>query len=136
MNLINTLLIWLSWSYGSWIYNYLCNHTLVSSTNKTNCHNITNILLKVAFKHRYHNPNSSLIVSLQTQDLFPFLHYLGGGGGWLFKHCGFGKNPSLRQVLLKINYFWIYPNCLNKGKLDYIMTLNFLHSKIVFHIIK
>ena len=77
-----------SWSYGSWIYNYLCNQcqsplklwvrtplgrgvldttscdkvcqwlaagwpwfssgTLVSSTNKTDCHNITEILLKVA----------------------------------------------------------------------------------------
>ena len=76
-----------SWSYGSWIYNYLCNHhlsplklwdqiplrqtvldttlcdkvcqwlvtdrwfspgPLVSSTNKTDRHNITEILLKVA----------------------------------------------------------------------------------------
>jgi hypothetical protein len=76
-----------SWSYGSWIYNYLCNQCLsslmlwvripiwwgipdatlwdkvcwwlatgqwfslgtrVSSTNKTNCHDITEILLKVA----------------------------------------------------------------------------------------
>jgi hypothetical protein len=75
------------WSYGSWIYNYLCNQcssplmlwvwisirarctTLcdkvcqwlatgwwfspgppVSSTNKTDCHDITEILLKVALK--------------------------------------------------------------------------------------
>jgi hypothetical protein len=77
----------LSWSYGSWIFNYLCNQclspvkswfltsfrwgildttlcdkdcqwlatgrwfstgTLVSSTNKTDCHDITEILLKVA----------------------------------------------------------------------------------------
>ena len=76
----------LLWSYGSWIYNYLCNQcisslklwvwilirrgvldttlcdkvcqwlaagrwfslgTLVSSTNKTDCHDITEILLKV-----------------------------------------------------------------------------------------
>jgi hypothetical protein len=76
-----------SWSYGSWIYNYLCNRCLlpltlwvriplkqsvldttlcdkvcqwlaagrwfslgtpVSSTNKTDCHNVTEILLKVA----------------------------------------------------------------------------------------
>ena len=76
-----------SWSYGSWIFNYLCNQclspvkswfltpfrwgildttlcdkdfqwlatgrwfstgTLVSSTNKTDCHDITEILLKVA----------------------------------------------------------------------------------------
>jgi hypothetical protein len=73
------------WSYGSWIYNYLCNQcpsplmlwvpisirarcttlcdkicqwlatgwwlspgTQVSSTNKTDCHDITEILLKVA----------------------------------------------------------------------------------------
>ena len=74
----------LSWSYGSWIYNYLCNQCLSplqlwvrtplslgvldttlcdtvcqwhttgrwfspsSSTNKTDCHEITEILLKVA----------------------------------------------------------------------------------------
>ena len=80
-------LLWL-WSYGSWIYNYLCNQCLsplscefephswwveldttlcdkfcqwletdrwfslgtpVSSTNKIDCHNTTEILLKVAF---------------------------------------------------------------------------------------
>jgi hypothetical protein len=78
---------WLSWSYGSWIYNFLCNQCLsslklwvripprrsvldttlcdevyqwlttgrwfppgspVSSTNKTDCHDMTGILLKVA----------------------------------------------------------------------------------------
>jgi len=82
---ISELLLWLldkppwSWSYGSWIYNYLCNQSLlplvlrrcvldtlsdkvcqwlvtdrwfssgilVSSTNKTDCHDITEILLKV-----------------------------------------------------------------------------------------
>ena len=82
----NRGLLW-SWSYGSWIYNYLCNQCLspltlwvkillrqgvldttlsdkvcqllaadwwfsqgtpVSSTNKTDCHNITEIVLKVA----------------------------------------------------------------------------------------
>jgi hypothetical protein len=50
-----------SWSYGSWIYNYICNQCLspltlwvrilgitVSSTNKTDRHDITEILLKVA----------------------------------------------------------------------------------------
>ena len=47
-----------SWSYGSWIYNYLCNQwlsrlklfspgTLVPSNNKTDRHDITEILLKV-----------------------------------------------------------------------------------------
>jgi hypothetical protein len=58
---------WPSWSYGSWIYNYLYNQclsfhhlscefefcfspdTLVSATNKTDLHDITEILLKVAF---------------------------------------------------------------------------------------
>ena len=85
-----------SWSYGSWIYNYLCNQCLsplklwvwiplrqgvldttlcnkvcqwlatgrmfspstpVSSTNKTDHHDITEILLKVAFNTI--NPNQS-----------------------------------------------------------------------------
>ena len=58
---------WPSWSYGSWIYNYLRNQCLsfhhlscefelwfspdtpVSATNKTDLHDITEILLKVAF---------------------------------------------------------------------------------------
>ena len=56
-----------SWSFGSWIYKYLCNqchsfhhlscefefwfspHTPVSATNKTDLHDITEILLKVVF---------------------------------------------------------------------------------------
>jgi hypothetical protein len=60
-------LSWPSWSYGCWIYNYLCNQCLsfhhlccefefwfssdtpVSSTNKTDLHDITEILLKVPF---------------------------------------------------------------------------------------
>jgi hypothetical protein len=56
-----------SWSHGSWIYNYLCNQCLsplmlrvcqwlvagwwfspVSFTNKTDCHDITEILLKAS----------------------------------------------------------------------------------------
>ena len=70
----------LSWSYGSWIYNYLYNQCLsplmlwvrtlhrqgttlcdkvclwlpstpVSSTNKIDCHGITEILLKVALNN-------------------------------------------------------------------------------------
>jgi len=90
-----------SWSYGSWIYNYLCNQclsllkllvriplrwgvldttfcdktcqwlatgrwfsldTMFSSTNKTDCHNITEILLRVtlntinqAYRIKYKN---------------------------------------------------------------------------------
>ena len=80
------------WSYGSWIYNYLCNQCLspqklwvrnsfmarcttlcdkvcqglatgwwfspdipISSTNKTDCHYITEILLKVALSTINHN---------------------------------------------------------------------------------
>jgi len=41
-----------SWSFGSWIYNYLCYHcrwfSPVSFTNKTDRRNITEILLEVA----------------------------------------------------------------------------------------
>ena len=83
------------WSYGSWIYNYLCNRCLsaltlrirtplrrgvldttlcykvcqwlaagrwfflgtpVSSTNKTDCHDIAEILLKVALNTISHKP--------------------------------------------------------------------------------
>jgi len=93
MNLIYCLRgpSWL-WSYGSWIYNYLCNQylspltlwvwtllrrgvldttlcdkwhtagrwfspgTLVSSFNKTDCNDITEILLKVTFNTK-HPPN-------------------------------------------------------------------------------
>ena len=37
-------------SYGSWIYNYVCNQCLspLKLYNKTDRHNITEILLKVA----------------------------------------------------------------------------------------
>ena len=96
ISIIYTLkgLSWL-WSYGSWIYNYICNQclspltlwvqilfrrsildptlcdkvcqwlvagrwfsldTLVSSTNKTDCYNITEILLKVALNTKTWNP--------------------------------------------------------------------------------
>jgi hypothetical protein len=74
---------WPSWSYGSWIYNYLCNQCLafhhlscdfefwfspdtpVSATNKTDLHDITEILLKVAF---------NTITLIQT--IFSFLRLL------------------------------------------------------------
>ena len=87
-----------SWSYGSWIYNYLWNQWLspltlwvrtplrrgvldttlcdkvcqwlaigrwFSSTNKTNCHDITEILLKVALYTRIglHKPQLNLSVN-------------------------------------------------------------------------
>ena len=67
-----------SWSYGSWIYNYLCNQYLsplmlwvrlatgwwfspgtpVSSTNKTDHHDITEILLKVALNTIANEPKT------------------------------------------------------------------------------
>ena len=88
------------WSYGSWIYNYLCNQclsplrlwvrtpfrrgvldttlgdkvcqllttgqwfsprTLVSSTNKTDRHDITNILLKLALSTINQNQTKQLV---------------------------------------------------------------------------
>jgi len=72
-----------SWSYGSWIYSYLCKQCIsplepttlcdqvcqwlatgrcfspghpVSSTNKTDPHDITRILLKVALNTINHQP--------------------------------------------------------------------------------
>jgi hypothetical protein len=57
-----------SWSCGSWIYNFLCSQCLsplkvwvwirVSSPNKTDRHNITKILLKVALSTITPNPLS------------------------------------------------------------------------------
>ena len=41
--------------------------TPVSSTNKTNCHDITEILLKVVLKH--HNPNPIIIIVYQNMKL-------------------------------------------------------------------
>ena len=67
-------LLW-SWLFDGWICNYLCNQfllprmlwvwiqwfslgTLISSTNKTNFHDITEILLKVALNTINLNPTS------------------------------------------------------------------------------
>jgi hypothetical protein len=78
-----------TWSYDSWIYNYLCNQWLsplmlwvrisirarcttlcdkvcqwlatgtpVSSTSKTDCHDTTKMLLKVALNNHNFNPNT------------------------------------------------------------------------------
>ena len=78
------------WSYGSWIYNYLCNQCLsplmlwvrisirarcttlcdkypVSSTNKTDRHDVTEILLKVAL---------NTIKQTNKDELFLLLHKL------------------------------------------------------------
>ena len=79
-----------SWSYGSWIYNYLCNQCLmlcvriplrrgvldttlcdkvcqwfslgspVSFTNKTDCHEITEIMLKVELNTMNVKPNLNI----------------------------------------------------------------------------
>ena len=107
-----------SWSYGSWIYNYLCSQCLslltlwvriplkarcttlcdkvcqwlasgrwfspgapVSSTNKTDCHDITEILLKVALNTikqtnniHFHNPVlSSFTTFHQIYNRFGFM---------------------------------------------------------------
>jgi len=99
---LNFYCLWLSWSYGSWNYNYLCNQchfscelepcsrwgvlnatlcdkvcqslatcqwfspgTLVSSTNKTDCHDITEILLKVALNTI--SQNLTLFSSVEDQ---------------------------------------------------------------------
>jgi hypothetical protein len=43
-----------SWSHGSWITTICAISTLVSSTNKTECHDITEILLKVALTNINH----------------------------------------------------------------------------------
>jgi hypothetical protein len=92
------------WSYGSWIYYYLCNHylsqlmlwvqisirarcttlcdkvcqwlvagwwfslgPLVSSTNKADRHDITELLLKVALKH--HQTNKQIYIFYQLPML-------------------------------------------------------------------
>ena len=90
------------WSYGSWIYNYICNRCLSpliwvglplraksttcdkicqwlaagrwfspgfldSSTNKTGCHDITEILLKVVLNTI--KPNQSLLLFLNAACL-------------------------------------------------------------------
>ena len=92
------------WSYGSWIYDYLCNQCLtlwvripqgvidtklcdkvcqwraltqwfslgtpVSSTNKTDCHDITEIFLKVALNTiRQISERSYLFTSFRDHDM-------------------------------------------------------------------
>ena len=96
-----------SWSYGSWIYNYLCNQCLltltvwvriplrrgvldttlydkvcqwlvagwrfslgtpVSSTNKTDRHDITEILLKVALNNPTLTPDMEIVLAYLKQN--------------------------------------------------------------------
>jgi hypothetical protein len=99
-----------SWSYGSWIYNYMCNQCLsaplkllvwtlswwglldktlcdtvcqwfssgnpVSSTNKTDCHDITEILLKVALNTiNQAKPELVLSVVIYNKYLKPTTSY-------------------------------------------------------------
>ena len=102
------------WSYGSWIYNYLCNQCLlplllwirilirvrcttlcnkvcqwlatgrwfstvlpVSSTNKTDHHDITEILLKVAF-NTIKQTNKHIFVThlICTKCIFVYVHFM------------------------------------------------------------
>ena len=92
-----------SWSYGSWIYNYLCNRrlspqmlwvritlrarcttfcdkvcqwrvagqwfSLVSSTNKTDCHDIAEIFLKVALNTINLTFQFSWLIGMMTKTL-------------------------------------------------------------------
>ena len=76
-------LLW-SWSYGSWINNYLCNQclsplmagqwfspgTLVTSNNKTDCHDITEVVLKVALN----TINSQIQCNLPNRKQFTLHH--------------------------------------------------------------
>ena len=105
-----------SWSYGSWIYNYLCNHctwwgvlnttlcdkvcrwfSLVSPTNKTDCHDITEILLKVALNTI--NLNQTVRMNLTWLKL-ALIHYTHLFSRWTL-FCGFSLDISLH---LKIKY--------------------------------
>ena len=116
--LLLSFLVGPSWSYGSWIYNYLCNQCLsplmllvrisnrarctrlhvfdkvyqllatgrwfspgppVSSTNKTDRHDITEILLKVAFstiKQKKHSNFTKISREVTFRLLVLFLHHL------------------------------------------------------------
>ena len=115
-----------SWSYGSWIYNNLCNQcpspltlwvriplmrgvldttlcdkvcqwlatgrwfspgTSVSSTIKTDCHDIAEILLKVALNTIKTNKQTIVIDIRNIMDL-------RGGRGYIQKITQTGKNPS------------------------------------------
>jgi hypothetical protein len=110
VSLLSSLLSLSSWSYGSWIYNYLCNQCLtplklwvrisirarcatlcdkvcqwlvtgqwfslctpVSSTNKTDRHDITEILLKVALNTITLTPNQWKKLKQKTKTRCFFL---------------------------------------------------------------
>ena len=151
-----------SWSYGSWIYNYLCNQclspltlwvripfrqgvldttfcdkvcqwlgqwfppgTLVSSTNKTDHHGITEILLKVALKtinhtkplqqcfgqryqiwKNYLNNMYGLIHTFNIQVFSLYPRSPKGEGGILFYLCP-SVRPSVRPSFRPSKIFFV-----------------------------
>ena len=130
--------IWWPWSYGSWIYNYLCNQCLsplklwvriplrqdvlnttlcdevcqwlatgrlfslctpVSSTNKTDRHDITEILLKVALSTIH--PVRYIWIDIKMFVFFPYFHKIAT----MFKtwqvDCLALKKLQITEVLLR-----------------------------------
>ena len=143
----------LSWSYGSWIYNYLCNQCLsvspltwdrtplmqgvldttscdkvcqwlaagrwfspgtpVSAINKTDHQNITEILLKVAFKHPIPYPYLvrviwAIAISLRPlfQSFFPHFYLISDLLRSLLHPLFQGFFPFSAHLTLWIKYFF------------------------------
>jgi hypothetical protein len=144
-----------SWSYGSWIYNYLCNRCLsllmlwvrismramcttvcakvcqwlatglwfspdppVSSTNKTDRHDITEVLLKVAFKTIKQTTNNE-----GCPWCYPFkCKVLFSSGVWKYvmksikTNPNSAKGPNQGKIVNKLQYMllttleltWLY----------------------------
>ena len=134
-----------SWSYGSWIYNYLCNQCLsllsrrgvlvtlcykvvsdfqqvvgflqvlpISSTNKTDHHNMTEILLKVALNTINPKPTCIYIYvpSKTAKTLTPYILYIGA--------------VMVENISLSTKWFWNYIACL-QTLWTKCMVLHFIH---------